>query len=104
MFRTKHISIDESWSDLRSKLCGSESERVHAFTKETGILIPKPLIVRVVCLSIARMFTTSHTIILGTIASCVACGLIRDQTSRRDDVFVPSSALRSFYDAHNPDR
>ena len=38
-------------------------------------------------------------------ASRVACGLIRDQTSRRDDVFVKfSSALRSFYDAHNPDR
>ena len=38
-------------------------------------------------------------------ASRVACGLIRDQTSRRDDVFVKfSSALRSFYDTHNPDR
>lgn len=38
-------------------------------------------------------------------ASRVACGLIGDSMSRRDDVFVKfASALRSFYDTHNPDR
>ena len=56
------------------------------FTKETGIPIPKPLIVQ--------------------FASRVACSfLIEDPNSRRDDVFLNfSSALRNFYDAHNPDR